>query len=319
MRILLIGVGVLIGLAALTVNLRHEIAFQAIATGEMPPLLEAQDEGPAVRWVDEYFTVQAIDERTFAIGEPRYVQQCYSYLIIGSERAILFDAGPGYFDIRAVAESLTDKPITFLPSHFHFDHTGNEITFDRVAVVDLPYLRERAPQNVLALTRNEHLGFAEGIENIALEIDEWVKPGSDISLGDRMLRVLYTPGHTEDSISLFDADANLLFTGDFVYPGPLFAFLPNSGMGDYVQGTDTVLATVADDVRVLGAHRTAPPGAPEMVIDDLRDLRTALDEIKAGERHGEGVFPVIYKVNERMDLWAEPRYLQDWGTSSIVP
>ncbi len=65
-------------------------------------------------------------------------------------------------DIRATAESLTDLPITLLPSHFHYDHIGNNITFERIAVVDLPYLRERAPDNLLTLTNAEHLGMAEG-------------------------------------------------------------------------------------------------------------------------------------------------------------
>ncbi len=318
MRYVAAGLILVVAIGALAVWQRHSLVFYALSSDGMPPLLEAQDEGQNVRWVDDYFTVQAIDARTYAIGEPRYVQQCYSYLIIGSERALLFDAGPGYFDIRSVAESLTDKPITFLPSHFHFDHTGNEITFDRVAVVDLPYLRERAPDNELALTSDEHLGYVEGVENITLKVDEWVAPGSDISLGGRSLRILYTPGHTEDSISLFDAQANLLFTGDFIYPGPLFAFLRNSGMGDYVAGADTVISSAPETTRVLGAHRIVPPGAPEIVMDDVKDLRAALDEIKAGEIEGQGVFPVVYRVNDKIELWAEPPYLQDWTVPQLL-
>ncbi len=312
MRILITATVLIFGLAAVLVWQRHEIAFQSLATGEMPPLLEAQDEGPNVRWVDDYFTVEALDRQTFAIGEPRYAQQCYSYLIVGSERAVLFDAGPGYFDIRSVAESLTDKPITFVPSHFHFDHTGNTVTFENIAVVDLPYLRDRAPDNKLSLTRDEHLGFVEGIDNITLEVDEWLEPGGTLSLGDRTLKVLYTPGHTEDSISLLDEENRTLFTGDFIYPGPLFAFLPNSSMGDYVQGADRVLAEVTADYKIWGAHRITPPGAPEVTLQDVSDLRAALDAIKAGELGGEGVFPVTYRINDRIDMIAEPRALQDW-------
>lgn len=315
MRFVVVGLALLAGLAALIVNQRHELAFRLIATGEMPPLLEAQDEGPNVRWADDYFTVQAIDGSTFAIGEPRYAEQCFSYLIVGSDRAVLFDAGPGYFDIRSIAEGLTDKPITFVPSHFHFDHTGNSVTFENVAVVDLPYLRNRAPDNKLSLTRHEHLGFAEGMESITLEVDEWLAPGGIISLGDRALKVLYTPGHTEDSISLLDEEGKMLFTGDFIYPGLLFAFLPNSSMADYVQGADRVLAEVPVDFSIWGAHRLGPPGAPELVLQDVKDLRAALDAIKAGDLESEGVFPVTYRINDRIDMLAEPSYLQDWTPS----
>ena len=96
------------------VEFRHRFLVFGLSLAGAPPLLPAQDEGPHVRWVDDYFTVEAIDERTFAIGEPRYAQSVYNYLILGEERAILFDAGPGLRDIRSLAESLTDLPITFV-------------------------------------------------------------------------------------------------------------------------------------------------------------------------------------------------------------
>jgi len=132
-------------------------------SGEPPPLLDAADEGAGVRWHDDYFTLQEVAPRTFAIGEPRYHQQNYSYLIVGENRALLFDAGPGIRDIRQVAEALTDKPIVFLPSHFHYDHVGNDVTFDEIAVVDLPYVRDRADGSQLTFTRAEHLGYFEGM------------------------------------------------------------------------------------------------------------------------------------------------------------
>ena len=85
--------------------------------GYVPELMEKSDEGPNARWLDNYFTVEIIAPGTIAIGEPRYPYQNFSYLIIGNDRALLFDGGPGIRDIGAVARSLTRKPITFLPSH----------------------------------------------------------------------------------------------------------------------------------------------------------------------------------------------------------
>jgi len=157
------------------------------ASGEPPPLLEKADEGPSVRWHDDYFTVQEVAPRTFAIGEPRYAQQNYSYLIVGDERALLFDAGPGIRDIRRVAESLTDKPIIFLPSHFHYDHVGNLITFDEIAIVDLPYIRDRAKGDQLTIGRYEHLGAFEGFAAPTWEVDHWWPVGATIDLGRRSL------------------------------------------------------------------------------------------------------------------------------------
>jgi hydroxyacylglutathione hydrolase len=300
-------------LVAIAVTQRHVILVYAVALQGTPALSDPADEGPGVRWVDDYFTVQALDPTTFAIGEPRYLQQVYSYLIVGTERAVLFDAGPGHRDIRPVVNSLTDRPVTFIPSHFHYDHVGNEVTFEHVAVLDLPYLRERAPDGRLQLGFIEHGGVMEGFEAPTLVVEEWLKPGSVISLGDRSLQVLYTPGHTEDSISLLELEAGHVFSGDFIYPGPLFAFLPNSGMGDYLQGAETLLAAAPADARVFGAHRVAPPGAPELAMRDVEDLQSGLKAILRGELQGQGFYPRTYRINERLDLLAEPSWLQKWA------
>ncbi|MEM7020298.1 MAG: MBL fold metallo-hydrolase [Pseudomonadota bacterium] len=291
---------------------RHTILAYVIASEGAPELSAPTEEGPATSWFDDYFTVQALDDRTFAIGEPRYYQQNFSYLIIGSERAVLFDAGPGLRDIRPVVKSLTDKPITFIPSHFHYDHVGNEITFEHVAVIDLPYLRARAPDNQLQLTFDEHVGVAEGYEAPILKVDEWLAHDSTLSLGDRTLQVLYTPGHTEDSISLLEPESGLLFSGDFIYPGPLFAFLANSHMGDYVYGAENMLSKTPANAKIFGAHRDKPPGAPTLSISDVEDLLTALKAVREGKLQGIGVYPVTYPVNNRIQLLVEPAWLQNW-------
>ncbi len=304
---------VLVSLAALLTSQRHWVVFSLLAEGSPPELLAPMGEGENVRWHDDYFIVQILDPQTFAIGEPRYQQENFNYLILGSNRAILFDAGPGLRDIRPVAKELTDLPITFVPSHFHYDHIGNEITFDHVAVADLPHIRERAQGDELQLKWREHLGSAEGYDAPLLEIDEWLSPGTSLDLGERKLTILYTPGHTDDSISLLDSDAGYLFSGDFIYPGPLYAFLPNSRMGDYQQAAKNVLDVADSSVRIFGAHRMGPPGAPEQTLSDVSDLRRALNAIKTGELDGEGFYPVTYIVSPTMQILAEPSWLQDWG------
>ena len=294
------------------VLLRHPLLIWLSSDGAPPPLLPAQDEGAGVEWFDDYFTVEPIAVGTWAIGEPRYEQQVYNYLIVGRRRALLFDAGTGLRDIRPVVAALTDLPLTFLPSHLHYDHVGNGIDFERVALVDLPALRERARDDRLTLRWSEHLGSAEGYETPTIEVDEWLAPGTHLELGGRRLKVLHTPGHTSESISLLDEANGLLFAGDFLYEGPLFAFLPNSSLRDYLRAAGAVLEAAPTPLRIFGAHRTAAPGAPELALEDLRDLKTTLEAVRDGQASGTGPYPVVYRVNERLDLWAERAWLQDW-------
>ncbi|MEE4298696.1 MAG: MBL fold metallo-hydrolase [Pseudomonadales bacterium] len=299
-------------LAAVAVGFRHRLMIFALATGEPPPLLDAQEEGPGVVWFDDYFTIEQLDERTWAIGEPRYDQQVFNYLIVGRRRALLFDAGTGLRDIRPVVAALTDLPLTFMPSHLHYDHIGNEVTFEHVALVDLPALRARAPDDRLTPTWAEHLGSAEGYAIPTLEIDEWVAPGDYLELGGRRLKLLYTPGHTSDSVSLLDEQRGLMFSGDFLYEGPLFAFLPNSSLAAYLDAAGAVLEVAPEALRIYGAHRTSPPGAPRLGIEDVRALRAALEGVRDHTIAGRGRYPVVYPVNARLELWAQPRWLQDW-------
>ncbi|MEE8304476.1 MAG: MBL fold metallo-hydrolase [Candidatus Tectomicrobia bacterium] len=286
--------------------------IQLQSDGAPPALNDAPQEGGATEWIDDYFTIELLAPNTYAIGEPRYHQSNYNYLIVGTQRAVLFDAGPGVRNIEPVVDSLTDLPITFVPSHFHYDHIGANLDFEHIAVVNLPYIRKRAPDNQLALTDSEHLGGSEGFTPPTWKVSEWLDVGATLDLGGRALSVLHTPGHTTDSISLWDAERNILFAGDYLYPGHLYAFLPNSNMGDYLQTAESLVSIVTQEVSIYGAHRAAPPGAPRLSFNDLRDLRGGLVRIREGSLRGEGLYPKVFVVNERLGVLAEPRWLQDW-------
>ena len=302
----------LLVLVSIIVSQRANLLIYLMTSSELPELLEAREEGEGFIWFDDYYTIQKIDEKTFAIGEPRYYQMNFNYLILGDSRAIIFDAGTGQRDIRKVVESLTDLPITFIPSHLHYDHIGNEVVFEKTALVDLPHLRKRATDNKLPLTRFEHLGEVEGYSLPELNISEWLTPNETIDLGNRPLLVLYTPGHTNDSISLFDQKAGYLFSGDFLYPGQLFGFLPNSNMGDYLQGSQTVKAISENMLRVFGAHRDDSLGIPELSLETVTQLQDALNAIQSGTLKSIGIYPVTYKVNDRVELLSEPKWFQNW-------
>jgi hydroxyacylglutathione hydrolase len=308
---LLVLVALALGLTVL-VDQRVNLLLLIMATSEPPPLLEPQDQGADVSWFDDYYTVQAIDENTFAIGEPRYFQKNFNYLILGESRAIVFDAGTGQRDIRSVVQTLTDLPVTFIPSHLHYDHIGNDIFFDHTALIDLPHLKSRAVDNALALTRFEHLGEVEGFGPAVIRVDQWLSPNEVIDLGGRLLRVLYTPGHTPDSISLYDAEAGYLFAGDFLYPGPLYAFLPNSSLGDYLQGAETIQAVRQGRLRVFGAHRDGAIGLPELGLDNVNALKNSLLEIRSSVADSTGIYPVSYTVDDQVVLLSEPKWLQNW-------
>jgi glyoxylase-like metal-dependent hydrolase (beta-lactamase superfamily II) len=253
----------------------------------------------AGRWVDDYFVVEPVDTTTFAIGEPRYYQGNYSYLIIGTARAVLFDAGTGTRDITPVVRSLTTLPVTVIPSHLHYDHVGALGRLDRTALIDDPTLRARAKNSQLTLGRYEFLGLYDHLESPSFRVDEWWAPGSTVDLGDRRLLVLSTPGHTPTSVALYDEARRQLFLGDFMYPGELYAFLPAASRGAYLTTTKQLLATLDPGTRLYTAHMQeapAPVRAPVLDMADLKALEATLEAIQNGKLSSRGFYPRIFPV-----------------------
>jgi len=317
-RKILIGVILLATLLAVGVWQRHRILFPLFTTGERLPLVKdaaLPSDGKAFG-KEGYFVIVQLDEQTFAIAEPYSLGRNVNYLIAGTDRAILFDAGVGFYDIRPVVKQLTDLPVTFLPSHLHYDHTGQG-SYERIALVDLPHLRKQSKGDKFTPNWGQHLGDAEGIEPTAWKIDEWIKPGSSIDLGKRKLTLIYTPGHTDNSISLHDAAISTMFTGDYYSANGIRAFYPTASMGDYLQTARKLLKITAGKPGTVlrGAHAPENGQLPANTPADIQTLHDALIKIKSGELTGEGVYPVIYTISEGAVMQAEPSWLQDWTPS----
>ncbi len=259
----------------------------------------------AGRMVDDYWAVQNIDANTYAIGEPRYYQVNYAYLIVGTRRALLFDAGSGTRDITGVVTSLTHLPVTVMPSHLHFDHTGGIAPFTSVMLIDLPDTRADVTNGKFTPSRYEYLGMIDRLVPPTFSVTEWVKPGTTMDLGGRTLRVIHVPGHTHSSAALYDETTHQLFAGDFIYPTTLYAFLPGASLAEYRATTQEMLATLPSDVKIWTAHccrvgeRTS---APWLAMTDLSDLNAALTAIQSGELHSTKFFPRRFPVNGQLTL-----------------
>jgi hydroxyacylglutathione hydrolase len=275
------------------------------ARGHEAPLGPPPKQPAKGRWFDDYYLVETIDAATFAIGEPRADQGNYSYLIVGAERAILFDAGTGKRDIVALVRSLTALPVTVVPSHLHFDHVGALGRFDHTALLDVGDLRARATDGGLGLRRYEFMGLWDGLPAPRFHVDTWWQPGQTLDLGQRSVTVLHTPGHTPTSLSLYDADRRQLFCGDFLYPGQLYAFLPGASRRAYRDTAERLLARLDARTTLLTAHMADEPAAvaaPRLGMDDLRALAAALRAIDAGTATATGLYPRVYPVNAAMQF-----------------
>jgi glyoxylase-like metal-dependent hydrolase (beta-lactamase superfamily II) len=122
--------------------------------------------------------------------------QNFVYLLADelSKEAIAVDSGWETDPIveRAARDGLRVK--FAVATHNHFDHTST--------------LQELAKMLYAKVVAHE---------NSPIPHDLSVKDGDILRLGRKNVRVIYTPGHTEDSICLYDGEN--LFTGDTLFIG----------------------------------------------------------------------------------------------------
>jgi hydroxyacylglutathione hydrolase len=259
------------------------------------------------RMVDEYFAVEDLGDGTYAIGEPHYYQQNYSYLVVGQTRAVLFDSGSGTRDISGVVANLTKLPVTVIVSHLHFDHLGGIGPFKHVAMIDLPVTRADVSGGLFKPSRYEYMGFFDDRAAPSFRVGEWLAPGATIDLGGRSLQVLSTPGHTPSSVALLDVSHKRLFIGDFIYPTTLYAFLPGASLSAYQATARMLLGLLPADAVLWTAHccrKNEGVSAPWLSMRDLRDLDSALTAVRAGRSKARGFYPRIFAVNDEMTLAA---------------
>ncbi len=147
---------------------------------------------------------------------------CNVYLVEDGDKLILIDTGLPRSDGKIVKyiNGLGRKPTevsTIVLTHFHIDHVGSlkkmkNLTGAKVAVheADAPYVAKTKdpprPKNMMIRALNSVMKVA------AVEPDIVLKEGDKVG----KLEVIHTPGHSEGSISLLDADRKVMFVGDAV-------------------------------------------------------------------------------------------------------
>lgn len=143
-----------------------------------------------------------INENTWRI-EDGFVR---FFLIEGSDKALLLDSGVNSQNAAEIIKEITDKPIMLLNTHGDMDHISGTGGFSKIHMHIEDYLG--------CDIKNKY----PDVQFVKIE------DGDMINLGNRMLQVIYIPGHTKGSIALLDLNNRILFAGDSVQKGNIFMF-----------------------------------------------------------------------------------------------
>lgn len=223
-----------------------------------------------------FYIVKQLDAHTWQIGDPF---DTYFYLIEGEDRAILFDAGNGLPGVKELVKKLTDRPVSVLLSHGHYDHTGSAFEFEQT-------LMHKEDEELLvsgfsAAARADSLRSYQ--RRFGVEVGEdafrfycgarqpekiqYIRENERIELGGRSLRIIETPAHTRGSICALDEEQGFLFSGDTVCDDEILVYFAHSTCVEDVREAGKKLAGMKGSIRTIcpGHHRFP---LPVSVIDD---------------------------------------------------
>lgn len=251
----------------------------------------------------DWYVIKKLDDDTFAIGEPADHQRNWSYLLNDGDESLIFDTGSGRRSISRLLEKYSRKRLVALPSHLHFDHLGGVREISSIIMADLPALRSIADGDIINPPQEMFLGDWEGIPSPIFKVSEWIRPEEDLRIGNRVLKPVGTPGHSLDSISLWEEARNRFFSADFIYPGSLYAQTPGACLRTYAKTVQELLKRLPSNIRIYGAHgqcENQTVSVPELDYRDLIDL----NEYFLNSSSMAGASGRASRVNERINLIA---------------
>jgi len=184
---------------------------------------------------DDYYKISQTNEYTYRFSDNMGV---YFDLFVGENKALLYDTGYGFGDIKKAVRKITDKPIIVVNSHGHLDHTCGNFQF-----ADCKIYMHRNEQEIYMMHNSQDMR-AKAVKYAKMQqkakarhkhaiperfdSDSYIKAeiprcteideGYVFDLGGVQLKTYIFGGHTKGGIALYDKTAKNLYSGDAISP-----------------------------------------------------------------------------------------------------
>ena len=174
---------------------------------------------------------------------------CYILACGDTKKAIIVDPGDEGPKIDALINKENLEPVLVVNTHAHYDHIGaNRYFHDK----GIPVAIHKLDSQLLMAGGGAEILGAPSIPNPAP--DRYLEDGDIIEVGNQKLSVIFTPGHSPGSISLYCQEDNLLFCGDTLFCRSIGRTdLPG---GDY----DTLMHSLREKLSKLPGKTQVFPG-----------------------------------------------------------
>lgn len=250
-----------------------------------------------------YFIVTKINENIYQFNDQMRV---LSTLVIGDNKALLFDTAYGIGDLKKAVLEITDKPLVVVNSHGHMDHACGNFQFDEIYIDkdDLELIQHHTSKeyrlrnlqsakalNVLPEGFDEETYLQERTGNLKL-----ISENQIFDLGNLNLEVIKIPGHTKGSIALYIKEQKIMLVSDGACPYVWMFLNESATLVEYLNSINKLLEY--DFEHFLLGH-----GAGLMPRSFMYRLKAITQEVLSGN------------VNDKFEKYNAPGFEVD-GTVS---
>lgn len=194
-----------------------------------------------------WFSKHPVDDRLTMLTEPHVhaYMRANIWYVRGRDVDLLVDTGMGICPLAPQIDAPAGKPLLVVATHIHLDHVGSLHEFaeragpaqSAAAFATMPDAATYADEfRTLegAVSKLPRLGWNAADYRIEpAPLTRILDEGDTVDLGDRQFKVLHLPGHSPDSIALFDEQDGTFFSGDAIYDDRLLDDLPDSDRAAY--------------------------------------------------------------------------------------
>jgi glyoxylase-like metal-dependent hydrolase (beta-lactamase superfamily II) len=207
----------------------------------------------------------------------------HSYFIRGDYKNVLVDSGLDknfstlQMSLLTLGVKVRDIDI-IINTHEHFDHIGANRYFQDYALIAA---HQFAAIKIAVEDRYVTMYKSGDLNEPPLKVHLWLEDKCRINLGNYILEVVHTPGHTSGSICLYEVNCKVLFTGDTVFAEGTLSYISESGsVGDYINSIGRLGTMKVNEV--YPGHGTISRNPEEHMKKALLNARNLL-------RNGEEV------------------------------
>lgn len=135
------------------------------------------------------------------------------HLIMAQHYNYLIDTGLGSDSarfIKAYIRSKNDRDLIIINSHYHWDHIWGNAYFDEKWIIG----HTNIIKNIEQTYEHDIVNYSNFIKGeVSLKFPNLLV-SDELHLKDDNLYIFYTPGHSNDGLSVFDIETGILNVGD---------------------------------------------------------------------------------------------------------